>query len=107
MSLTALVDMHLEKARVVSAGRSSHTIYGGAEHQLRQNLFALVAGAKLQDHESPGEATLQVLTGHVLLTGGPEGDVEGHIGDFLVVPATRHGLRAVEDSVVLLTEVGS
>lgn len=104
-SLTALVDQHLTKARSVSAGRSSDTIFGGAEHSLRQTLFALVAGATLHDHESPGEATLQVLTGHVVLTGGPEGDVHGHIGDLLVIPNVRHGLRAEEDSAVLLTVV--
>ncbi|WP_448221784.1 hypothetical protein [Gordonia iterans] len=31
-------------------------------------LFALAAGQVLHDHERPGEATLQVLRGDVLLT---------------------------------------
>lgn len=104
-SLTALVDQHLEKARAASAGRSSDTLHGGAHLRLRQTLLALVEGERLHDHESPGEATLQVLTGHVIVTGGPEGDLEGHMGDLLVIPMSRHGLRAVEDSVVLLTVV--
>ena len=105
ISLAALVDRHLEKARAVSSGRSSDTVYGGAEHSLRQTLFALTAGTKLQDHESPGEATLQVLSGHVIVTGGPSGDIEGHYGDLIVIPDARHGLLAVSDSAVLLTVV--
>lgn len=105
ISLVALVDRHLEKARSVSSGRSSDTVYGGAEHSLRQTVFALTAGAKLQDHESPGEATLQVLSGHVILTGGPSGDVHGHSGDLIVIPLVRHGLSAVTDSAILLTVV--
>ena len=105
ISLAALVDRHLEKARSVSSGRSSDTVYGGAEHSLRQTVFALTAGTKLQDHESPGEATLQVLSGHVTVTGGPAGDIDGHYGDLIVIPSVRHGLAAVTDSVVLLTVV--
>lgn len=103
ISLAALVDRHLEKARSVSSGRSSDTVYGGAEHSLRQTVVALTAGAKLNDHESPGEATLQVLSGHVTVTGGPSGDIDGHYGDLIVIPPVRHGLLAVTDSVVLLT----
>ncbi len=105
ISLAALVDRHIEKARSVSSGRSSDTVYGGAEHSLRQTVFALTAGTKLHDHESPGEATLQVLSGHVVVTGGPQGDVDGHMGDLMVIPPVRHGLTAVSDSVVLLTVV--
>ncbi|PRC55136.1 cupin, partial [Mycobacterium sp. ITM-2017-0098] len=74
------------------------------EHALRQTVLALAEGNRLDDHESPGEATLVVLHGRVQL--GTEAHVvEGVIGDFLVIPDEVHNLVAVEDSVVLLTVV--
>lgn len=101
-SLTALVREHLETARTISSGRSSHTVYGGHEHSLRQTLIALTAGTQLDDHESHGESTLQVLHGRVRLTNA-EAHWDGSAGDHIVVPQSRHGLQALEDSAVLLT----
>ena len=68
ISLTALARQHLAAARAASSGRSAHTIYGGHEHCLRQTLMAMTAGSDLDDHESPGESTLQVLQGRVRVT---------------------------------------
>lgn len=102
VSLTALAREHLETARAASSGRSSHTVYGGHEHSLRQTLIALKAGSGLDEHDSPGEATLQVLAGRVRVTNATAG-WEGSPGDHIVIPTTRHGLQALEDSVVLLT----
>lgn len=104
ISLTALARQHLETARSANGGRSAHTIYGGHEHALRQTLIALTEGSELAEHESPGEATLQVLQGRVELV-GENATWEGSPGDHLVIPATRHSLRALADSVVLLTVV--
>jgi quercetin dioxygenase-like cupin family protein len=101
-SLTALVRQHLGTASTASSGRSAHTIYGGHEHVLRQTLVALRAGSNLDEHESPGEATLQVLHGRVTLVAG-EDRWNGSPGDLLSIPDARHALEAVEDSVVLLT----
>ena len=101
-SLTALAFQHLEIARQASSGRSAHTVYGGHEHLLRQTLIALIAGESLDEHDSPGEATVQVLSGRVRLIGG-EHLWEGAVGDLLIVPDERHALEAVEDSAVLLT----
>lgn len=102
ISLTALARQHLESARAASSGRSAHTVYGGHGHSLRQTLMAMTAGSEMDDHESPGEATLQVLVGRVRLTNA-QVHWDGTVGDHLVVPRSRHGLQAIEDSVVLLT----
>lgn len=101
-SLTALVREQLETARAATSGRSAHTVYGGHEHSLRQTLIALTAGNQLDDHETNGEATLQVLQGRVRLTQETT-NWEGSAGDHIVVPKSRHGLQALEDSAVLLT----
>src|SRR4029079_8171138 len=106
ISLTALAREHLETARAASSGRSSHTVYGGHEHALRQTVIALKAGSDLADHDSPGEATLHVLHGRVRVTNSDAG-WEGSPGDHIVIPTSRHGLAALEDSVVLLTVVKS
>ena len=101
-SLTALAEEHLAIARAHSAGRSAHTVYGEQGRSLRQTLIALVAGRRLGEHESPGEATLQVLRGSVRLHAG--GDAwNGSAGDHVVIPPVRHDLEALEDAVVLLT----
>ncbi len=102
MSLTAVADEQLARARQSNSGRSAHTVYGGHEHFLRQTVIALIAGRELGEHNSPGEATLQVLQGEVTVTAGSE-SWQGAIGDFLVIPAVRHNLEAFDDSVVLLT----
>ena len=102
VSLTALAREHLAVARAANSRRSAQTVYGGHEHALRQTLIALTAGSELDEHESPGEATRQVLVGRVRLTNA-EAHWEGTVGDHIVVPRSRHSLQALEDSAVLLT----
>ena len=101
-SLTALARQQLGLAKSASSGRSSRTVYGGHEHVLRQTLIALAAGQVLEEHESPGEATVHVLHGRVRLAAGTT-TWEGSRGDLLIVPDARHALEALEDSAVLLT----
>ena len=103
-SLIALARQELRHAREASSGRSAKTVFGGHEHQLRQTVIAMCAGEKLTEHENPGEATLQVLEGRVLLQAG---DVSwnGSPGDLITIPEARHSLEAVEDCVILLTVV--
>ncbi len=102
LSLDALAREHLDRAGRSAAGRSAETVYGGHEHMLRQTLVALRSGTVLAEHDDPGEATVQVLSGRVRLSAG-ELAWDGRTGDFIVVPPARHDLRALEDAVVLLT----
>lgn len=102
MSLTGLLTEHLTKARTASSGRSAHTVYGGHDRSLRQTLIALKAGQRLDEHENPGEATLQVLHGRVRLESDGT-SCEGVAGDLLVIPDARHALEALDDAGVLLT----
>ncbi len=77
-------------------------MYGGHEHVLRQTLIALSAGQMLDEHENPGEATVQVLHGRVRLRAG-DTSWDGSPGDLLVVPDARRTLEALDAAAVLLT----
>ncbi|MEU8656478.1 LuxR family transcriptional regulator [Actinoplanes philippinensis] len=102
VSLSGLTEQHLAIARQATSGRSAHTVYGGHASTLRQTLIALAGGQRLDEHESPGEATLHVLHGHVRLLAGPDAR-SATTGDLLAIPDTRHSLEAIHDSVILLT----
>jgi quercetin dioxygenase-like cupin family protein len=101
-SLDAIAQEQATRAAAAPGGRSAQTVYGGHEHALRQTVLALTAGSSLDEHESPGEATVQVLRGRIRLTAG-EMAREGRRGDLLAGPDVRHALHAFEDSAVLLT----
>ncbi|WIB65973.1 MULTISPECIES: cupin domain-containing protein [unclassified Curtobacterium] len=103
-SLTALARTELRAALDASSGRSAKTVYGGHEHLLRQTVIALRADETLAEHENPGEATVQVLHGRVVLAAG-EDSWSAWTGDLIIVPDAPHSLTAVEDSTVLLTVV--
>ncbi len=104
ISLNALAEELLGQARTASSGRAAHTVSGGPGHHLRDTAIAIVAGQELSEHNSPGEATLQVLRGLVRLT-TPSVTVELGAGDFMVIPPERHSLAAIQEAVVLLTVV--
>jgi quercetin dioxygenase-like cupin family protein len=92
----------LERAKDASSGRSSSTVFGGHEQVLRQTVVALREGSSLTEHNSPGEATIIVLSGRVRLSAGST-SWEGRKGDLLVIPPERHSLEALKDTVVVLT----
>ncbi|MDS1271328.1 LuxR family transcriptional regulator [Lipingzhangella sp. LS1_29] len=102
LSLDALARLHLERAKLSSAGRSSETIFGGHDRTLRQTVIALLAGYGLGEHPNPGEGTLQVVRGRVRMAMG-EHTWEARDGDFLPLPEADHALEAITDAAVLLT----
>jgi quercetin dioxygenase-like cupin family protein len=76
-------------------------MHGGPAHALQQIMIALLAGERLDQHEHPGEATVQVLHGRVRLAAGGSTS-EGAAGNLLIPSAAVHRLEALEDAVVLL-----
>lgn len=84
------------------AGRAARTLYGGHEKSLRHTVIVLNSDTALAEHESPGDATVLVLSGRVRLAGQTE-SWEGGTGDLLPIPPERHSLTALEDAVVLLS----
>lgn len=92
----------LDQARGLRSARAAQNLVPGAGAPLTQSLLALCAGAHLQEHTSPGPASIQVLQGTVVLGAG--GDRQTlTAGDWSTIPVTRHDLEAVSDAVVLLT----
>lgn len=101
VNLIAMQHELLTEAHSATARRAAHTVYHGGA-LLRQTALALLAGAELAEHDSPPEATLQVLTGKIRLI-GQEQDWELGTGDLIAIPCERHSVVAVEDSVFLLS----
>lgn len=102
IDLTALAAEQIAAARASSNGRSSTKLVGDHTKLLRKNLIAMKQGAFLQDHESPGEATLMVLEGQVELHAGGE-SVNLDAGQMVEIPPMRHGVTALSDSVLILS----
>ena len=102
ISLDAKARELLAQAAGAAGGRAASTVMGGHEKVLRQTVIAMVKDAELTEHVNPGEATVYVLRGRVALTAGGQ-TWEGRDGDLLIVPDVPHGLKALQDSAVVLT----
>jgi quercetin dioxygenase-like cupin family protein len=101
LSLDALGRELLSRA-AAGPGRAGQTVIGGHEKSLRQTIIAMTANAELTEHASPGQASVQVLRGRVVLSSNGH-SWDGRDGDLIIVPDTPHSLRAEQDSVILLT----
>jgi quercetin dioxygenase-like cupin family protein len=102
LSLVAQARNEIEAARRAPSGRSAKTVHGGHEKVLRQTVIALCAGRSTDQHENPGEATVQVLLGRIRLATDTT-SWDGSPGDLIVMPRSRSSIHAVEDAVILLT----
>lgn len=102
MSLAALT--HELRTQIADRNRKvlSRTVFGGHEKTLRQTLIVMAEGGQLAEHESPGDSTVHVLSGHVNLYTDTE-SWQGRTGDLLIIPDARHGVDAVTDCSFLLT----
>lgn len=103
-SLDAIAREQLAKALAAPAGRAAETVHGGSECALRQTVVALKEGVELAEHDNPGEATVQVLSGRLVLR-APSNSWELRQGDLLIVPKARHSVLALTDAAMVLTVV--
>jgi quercetin dioxygenase-like cupin family protein len=99
--LTDLARSHLTAALADEHGRSAELIL--RDGPMRQSIIALRSGAELAEHNSPAAASIQVLSGRVRVTGQEPTEVTA--GRLDVLTHSRHAVRALEDSVFLLTTV--
>lgn len=102
LSLDALSRQLLGQAAGADSGRTAQTVMGGHERVLRQTVIAMAKDAVLAEHANPGEATVYVLRGRVVLAAGDQ-RWEGREGDLIIVPDAPHSLQARQESAVLLT----
>lgn len=101
--LTSLAETHLDAARRSEHGRSAELLLH--DGVLRQTIIALTAGSELSEHNSPHAASVQVLVGHVQVTGVDTPSLRE--GELALLTHARHAVTAHEDSAFLLTTVTS
>jgi quercetin dioxygenase-like cupin family protein len=98
--LGRVADELIEAAGRSGARRAARTLI--TVGPLRVTVIGLAAGAALAEHENPGAAVLQVLRGRAVLhTDSREWPLSS--GSAVQIPDERHGVRAEEDTAVLLT----
>jgi quercetin dioxygenase-like cupin family protein len=105
-SLESLGSRELQRAHGAPGGHSTTVVCTGPAGALRLTLVALTAGSWLYEHVDPGEVSLQVLRGRVRIISANT-SYNGGSGDVMLIPAARHSLHALTDSVVLLTAANS
>jgi quercetin dioxygenase-like cupin family protein len=104
------VDLHAvgDELLIQAAGEHSRRAARTLPHStdgLRHTMIALLAGAELQEHNSPpGPAVLLVLRGNARLVAGDE-VVALRPLQHVAIPPARHSLEADDDTVVLLSVV--
>ena len=91
-----------EAARTASNGRSARMLYGGPTSTLTQTVIAMREGARLGEHESPGEATMLVLSGRLRVSTATQSR-DGSAGELLELPLETHSVEALSDAAFLLT----
>jgi len=91
-----------EAATRAGNGRSARMLFGGPESTLTQTVIAMREGARLGEHESPGEATMLVLRGRLRVTTATQSWEAGR-GELLDLPQEMHAVEALEGAAFLLS----
>ncbi len=102
LSLQAKARELANKASESTSGRAADTVFGGHEKRMRQTVVALREGAEMAEHESPGEATLLVISGRLRLVAG-DTSWQGREWNYLVVPNVPRRVEAESDTTFVLT----
>ena len=101
IDLQAVADELLAQAAREHSQRAARTLPHPVDG-LRQTVIALQGGATLQEHNSPGPASLLVLRGRARLIAGEQSvTLDAH--QYTAIPPRRHSLLADGDAVVLLS----
>lgn len=100
-----LAESHLATALTEKNGRSSALV--AHDGPLRQAVIALREGVRMEEHNSPPAASLQVLKGRVRVDLQDEVQGEFSEGELWILTHERHSVMALEDSAFLLTTVTS
>lgn len=104
-NIKELAESHLATALTDKNGRSSALV--AHDGPLRQAVIALRDGVRMDAHNSPPAASLQVLKGTVRVDLEDEAQGEFSEGELWILTHERHSVLALEDSVFLLTTVTS
>ncbi|WP_336856165.1 cupin [Sinomonas albida] len=90
----------LQRARANPHGRSARALTH--DGRLRHTLLAILDGESLGEHAKPESATLQVLSGSLVVSSG-EMETRLEAGQLAVLPGPSHDVTAVGDAVAILT----
>ncbi|HJE84605.1 MAG TPA: cupin [Corynebacterium amycolatum] len=101
MNINSQKDDLLAQAKGNSNGRAAEIVVH--DGPLRQTLIALTEGTVLSAHNSPPAASMFVLVGEVEITGADETTISE--GNLKVLTHVKHGVKALTDSMFLLTTV--
>lgn len=101
MKISDILHRILDEAQASANGRHAELIV--SDGPLRQTLVALRMGTALAPHNSPPAASILVLKGSITIEGAEPDSLSK--GDLKALTHVRHGVRALEDSIFLLTTV--
>ena len=99
--VTETADRILARAKEAPHGRHAEILV--REGPLRQSMLAIAAGSELEEHNSPPAGSIYLLRGAIRVTGEETTDIGA--GELHTLTHYRHAVKAIEDSVFLLTTV--
>ncbi|BAU31268.1 cupin domain-containing protein [Microcella alkaliphila] len=95
----------MEDAGAAPNGLATQRVPADDDAHLRVIGIGIAAGHELPEHDNPGEAMLQVLSGSVTLHSVDGRAVPLTAGMLAPIPQARHHIEAHETSALLLVQV--